>query len=200
MLGNDPSDLFFPSNIILVEGKSDEVFLRRVYELLIVAGQSLKKNIAFHYCGGYDKAEYAVEAVVQMLKTQGYMPIYKDRICGLFDKPTQNTKLVSEIRQFVSDTASDKFILLDKDAIEYYFPLEAVRKTLGDATINQAQLELETTKFLQQYKSQGQGNYFTFQNIKKVDLATRISLNIDTIIGLDQRIIDLIKKCVSLSF
>jgi len=200
LLGNDPSDLFFPSNILLVEGKSDEVFLRRVYELLTIAGQTTKKNIAFHFCGGYDKAEYAVEAVVQMLKTQGYMPIYKQRICGLFDKPTQNYKLVTDIRQFVADNEQKRFILLDKEAIEFYYPLEAIRKTLGDTTITPDQVETETTKFLQQYKSNGQGNYFTFNNIKKVDLATRISLNVDTVIGIDQRIIDLIRKCVDAAF
>ena len=200
LLGNDPSDLFFPSNILLVEGKSDEVFMRRLYELMIVAGQTVKKNIAFHYCGGYDKADYAVEAVVQMLKTQGYMPIYKNKICGLFDKPTQNSKLVDEVRAFVNDTSKDRFILLDQEAIEFYYPLEAVRKTLGDTTITSGQIETETKKFLQQYKSQGKGDYFTFKDIKKVDLATRISLNIDTLTGIDSRIIGLIKKCVDMAF
>ena len=200
LLGNEPSDLFFPSNIILVEGKSDEVFLKRLYELLISDRQGEKKNIAFHFCGGYDKAEYAIEAVVQMLKTQGYMPIYKQRICGIFDKPTQNTKLVEDIRTFVADNDQSRFILLDKEAIEFYYPVDAIRKTLGDESITATSFESEVKTFLAQYKSRGVGNFFSFRDIKKVDLALRVSSNIDNLTEIDTRIITLIKKAVANSY
>lgn len=200
LLGNDPSDLFFPSNIITVEGKSDEIFIKRIYELLVLSGQVEKKKIAFHFCGGYDKADIAVEAVTQMLKTQGYMPIYKSKICGLFDKPTQNKKLVDDIRVFVGDNNQDRFVLLDKEAIEFYYPLDSVRKTLGNETLTREQVDSELNRFLQQYKSKGAGTFFTFNDIKKVDLATRIALNIDNVNDVDKKITDTIKKAIELSY
>lgn len=200
LLGNDPSDLFFPSNIITVEGKSDEIFVKRIYELLISDGQAQKKKIAFHFCGGYDKADIAVEAVTQMLKTQGYMPIYKNKICGLFDKPAQNKKLVDDIRVFVGDNQQNRFILLDKEAIEFFYPLDAIRKTLENENLTREQVDGELNKFLQQYKSKGVGTFFSFIDIKKIDLATRIALNIENLNDIDQRIIDIIKKAVELSY
>jgi predicted ATPase len=200
LLGNDPSDLFFPSNIITVEGKSDEIFLKRVYELLIASGQVEKKKIAFHFCGGYDKADIAVEAVTQMLKTQGYMPIYKEKICGLFDKPTKNKKLVEDICDFVGDRNQERFVLLDKEAIEFYYPIEAIRKVLENPILTREQIDIEVNKFLQQYKSNGSGTFFTFNDIKKVDLASRIALNIDNLNDIDTRIINTIKKAIQLSF
>lgn len=200
LLGNDPSDLFFPSNIITVEGKSDEVFLKRIYELLVASGQVEKKKIAFHFCGGYDKADIAVEAVTQMLKTQGYMPIYKSKVCGIFDKPVQNKKLVDDIRVFVEDKNQNRFILLDKEAIEFFYPIEAIRKTLGNEALTREQVDNELKKFLQQYKSNGAGNFFTFNEIKKVDLATRVALNIENLNDIDERILNIIKKAVELSY
>ena len=186
LLGNDPSDLFFPSNIVIVEGICDGIFLKRIYKLLIASGQLEKKKIAFHFCGGYDKAEIAVEAVTQMLKTQGYMPIYKERVCGIFDKPTQNKKLVDEIRDFVGDTNQNRFILLDKEAIEFYYPLDAIRKILNDETLSREQVDSELNNYLQQYKSNGVGKFFAFDGLKKVDLATRVALSIDNVNNIGQ--------------
>ncbi|MFA6978819.1 MAG: AAA family ATPase [Ignavibacteriaceae bacterium] len=200
LLGNDPSDLFFPSNIITVEGKSDEIFLKRIYELLVASGQVEKKKIAFHFCGGYDKADIAVEAVTQMLKTQGYMPIYQSKICGLFDKPSQNKKLVDDIRTFVGDNNQDRFVLLDKEAIEFFYPLDAIRKTLSNETLTKEQVDTEFRKYLQQYKSKGAGTFFTFNDIKKVDLATRVALNMDNLNEIDIRILNIIKKSIELSY
>lgn len=200
LLGNDPSDLFFPSNIVTVEGKSDEVFIKRIYELMVATGQVEKKKIAFHYCGGYDKADVTVEAITQMLKTQGYMPIYKSKICGIFDKPTKNRKLVDDIQEFVGDCNKDRFILLDKEAIEFYYPLEAIRKTLGNECLTKEQVDNEINLFLRQYKSQGYGTFLTFNDIKKVDLATRIALNIDNLNEVDKTIINIIKRAVELSY
>lgn len=200
LLGNDPSDLFFPSNIIIVEGKSDEIFLKRICELLISSGQVEKKKVAFHFCGGYDKAEIAVESVIQMLKTQGYMPIYKKRVCGIFDKPAQNKKLIDDIRAFVEDTEQNRFILLDKEAIEFFYPLAAIRKTIENETITKKQVDKELKKFLQQYKSNGIGKFFSFNEINKVDLATRIALNIDNLNDIDVRILNIIKKSIKLSY
>ncbi len=200
LLGNDPSDLFFPSNIIIVEGKSDEVFLKRIYELLVASGQVEKKKITFHFCGGYDKADIAVEAVTQMLKTQGYMPIYKSKVCGIFDKPVQNKKLVDEIRAFVGDINQNRFILLDKEAIEFFYPIEAIRKTLGNEALTREQVDDELNKFLHQYKSNDAGNFFTFKEIKKVDLAHRVASHIENLNNIDEKILNIIKKAIELSY
>lgn len=200
LLGNDPSDLFFPANILLVEGKSDEIYFRRIYELMVKCKLLDQKNIAFHYCGGFDKIGYAVEAIVQMLKTQAYMPIYKDIICGIFDKPTKNNKLVEEVRLFVNDSLGERFVLLEKDAIEYYYPLGAVKKVIANPTLTNDEFLVEVTKYLQEVKSKGFGNFFTLTNLSKVNFAQKISEEIDELDGIDPEIINVISKCVKLSY
>lgn len=153
MADSDHMNLFFPANILLVEGKSDEIYFRRIYQLMVEFKLLDQKNIAFHFCGGFDKIGYAVEAVVQILKTQVYMPIYKGKICGIFDKPTQNKKLVEEVRLFVNDSFSERFVLLEKDAVEYYYPLDTVKKIIGNSTITNDEFQNEIAKYLQEVKS-----------------------------------------------
>lgn len=200
LLGNDPSDLFFPANILLVEGKSDEIYFRRIYQLMVEFKLLDQKNIAFHFCGGFDKVGYAVEAVVQMLKTQAYMPIYKEKICGIFDKPTQNKKLVENVRLFVNDSFSERFVLLEKDAIEYYYPLDSVKKIIGNSTITNDEFQNEIAKYLQEVKSKGFGNFFTLINLSKVKFAQMISEEINDLNGIDSKIINAITKCVKFSY
>ncbi|MBL7841410.1 MAG: ATP-binding protein [Cyclobacteriaceae bacterium] len=123
LLGASPSDLFFPANIVVVEGRSDEIFLRAV----VKAGRSVnlfRHELSFHFVDGYDNAKVGAEAIVQMLKTQVYSPVYRERICGLFDKPFKRTKLLAEIRELFGDADHKRFIVLDKPAIEYYYPLD----------------------------------------------------------------------------
>ena len=89
---------------------------------------------------------------------------------------------------------------MDKEAIEFYYPLDSVRKTLGNETLTREQVDNELKTFLQQYKSKGSGTFFTFNDIKKVDLATRIALNIDNVNDVDKKITDTIKKAIELSY
>ncbi|SHG67392.1 ABC-type Mn2+/Zn2+ transport system, ATPase component [Fodinibius roseus] len=200
LLGGSPADLFFPSNIIIVEGKSDEVFLKRIYELMVAKGDVKQKKLAFHYAGGYDKTKYSTESIIQIMKTQSYIPVYKDKICGIFDKPNKKEKLIREIRDFVGDDEGNRFILLSKKAIEYYYPLNAVQKTLGGRPVTPKQLEKEVDKFLTQYKSQGDGDFFHFKSIKKVDLSHRVCSHIDNYKTVNDKIIKLIKHAVSISY
>jgi len=121
LLGSNPSDLFFPSNVIIVEGRSDRIFLNSIYELGKQHGLFQSENLAFHFLDGYDKLKIGSEAIAQMLKTQSYVPVYKDRICGLFDRPHRKGKLIEEVRDFFNDRKKERFIVLDKPAIEFYY-------------------------------------------------------------------------------
>ncbi len=87
------------------------------------------------------------------------MPIYKEKICGIFDKPTQNKKLVEDVRLFVNDSFSERFVLLEKDAIEYYYPLDSVKKIIGNSTITNDEFQNEIAKYLQEVKSKVFGNF-----------------------------------------
>ena len=74
LLGNSPEDLFFPDNMLVVEGPSDQIFWRRVLELSGAGG------IAVHFADGDSKISAAVPAIEQMLKTLAYVPWYRDRL------------------------------------------------------------------------------------------------------------------------
>ena len=61
-------------------------------------------------------------------------------------------------------------------------------------------MDNELNTYLQQYKSNGAGTFFSFNDIKKVDFATRVALNIDSLNDIDNRILGIIKKAIELSY
>lgn len=67
LLCNSPDDLFFPDNILVVEGPSDQIFLRRLLEMSGAGGN------AVHYSEGDGNINLALPAIDQMLKTQAYI-------------------------------------------------------------------------------------------------------------------------------
>lgn len=132
--------------------------------------------MAFHFLGGYDKLNYASEGVVQMLKTQSYSPIYKARICGLFDQ-TRRTKIIDKVREFFGDENKQRFVLLDKGAIEFYYPLSIIN-TEFSLNLSPEEYQDEIIKFLDSISKQSpyKGQFLEFA-ITKVELADRVAKN-----------------------
>lgn len=119
LLGNSPGDLFFPDNVLIVEGPSDQIFLKRVIELMGGSG------VAIHFADGESKVSAALPAVDQMLKTQAYLPRwYRERICVLVDASTPSRR-VEEWRRFLGDDGR-RVKRLARNGIEYYYPISAV--------------------------------------------------------------------------
>lgn len=202
LLGANPSDLFFPSNVVIVEGRSDEIFLNAIYRIGKTAGRFKSKGIVFHFLDGYEKVGVASKAIVQMLKTQAYTPVYRERICGLFDKPVKNSRIIDDIRAFFKDANKERFVLLEKPAIEYYYPLKVINIEFNQ-TVDQYSYWEEVDKFLSLASKQPPFMSQLFgQEISKVDLARRIAekLTIGAFDDLNPLIIGLLVKADDLAY
>ncbi|MFA7192011.1 MAG: AAA family ATPase [Candidatus Paceibacterota bacterium] len=201
LLGSSPTDLHFPGNIVVVEGRSDSVFLRGVLGEMVKTGICNNRSIVFHFLDGYDEALTGTKAVVQMLKTQAYVPVYLKLICGIFDNPAQNKGLIDEIRDFMGDADASRFILLEKPAIEFYYPVEIISE-IFKKPLTVEQYESEVVIFLDYAKShRGVGVMFG-QKISKVELASNVVSSFAKygISKIDKQIIELLSLSVNLAF
>jgi hypothetical protein len=202
LLGSNPTDLFFPSNVIIVEGRSDRIFLDAIFQLGKSEGRFKSENLAFHFLDGYDKLKEGSEAIAQMLKTQSYVPVYRDRICGLVDQPHRKGKLIQEVRDLFKDGNKRRFIELEKPAIEFYYPLTAVNKAFNVSLTNE-EYEVLVHEYLNsvQKKPPFTGN-FRGEILSKVMLAEKIvqQLNLNDLTVIDSTIIALLKTADDLAF
>ncbi|MFZ6011770.1 MAG: ATP-dependent nuclease [Bacteroidota bacterium] len=201
LLGSNPTDLFFPSNVVIVEGRSDRIFLNAMFQLGKNEGLFKSENLAFHFLDGYDKLKEGAEAIAQMLKTQSYVPVYRDRICGLFDQPHRKGKLIQEIRDLFKDDSKRRFIELDKPAIEFYYPLAAVNKAFNVSLTNE-----EYEIIVQEYLSGVQKNPpyrgdFLGETLSKVMLAEKIIQHLSSKdLTVDSAILAILKTADDLAF
>lgn len=123
LLGNSPEDLFFPRNVIVVEGPSDQIFLSRLLHL------RESKPIAVHFADGTPKIEEAAKAIDQMLKSTSYIPLYRNKMCILVDQLKADKRLLEQWRAFLED--SNRVVELTKDGIEHYYPLDQLESVTG---------------------------------------------------------------------
>jgi hypothetical protein len=202
LLGSNPSDLFFPSNVVIVEGITDKIFLDAIYKIGKRTGIFSSQNMVFHFIGGYDKLLFAAEAIMQMLKTQAYTPVYKKRICALLDKPKQYKKLVEEARKYFGDSDNTRFVLLDLDAVEYYYPLSIVNDIFNQG-LNLKTYSAEIERFLDEIskkrKSHGQFLNQTLSKRELVDLVAN-KLTDKHLDEIHPSILDLLKKADELAY
>ncbi len=206
LLGNSPSDLFFPGNIVVVEGRSDRDFLFGVYSLLKSKKIISERKVVFHFVEGIEKAKLGAIAVDEMLKTQSYISVYRDKICGLFDAPNNKSaiKVINEVIHYFKDDGT-RFVTLEKDAIEYYYPLQIVREYLSIPELSLDDFTKGTKKYLEQTKADKtshSGDYFGVR-IDKVSLSRDIidllHKNADLSL-VDEAIVKLLKKADELSY
>lgn len=129
LLGNSPEDLFFPDNLLIVEGPSDEIFWRRLFALTGAGG------VAVHYTDGETNVSSALPAIEQMLKTQAYIPWYRDRLCVAVDSSVPESR-IHEWRKYLADDGTRVRALL-QNGIEYYYPKSIMREVtgLGDSAL-----------------------------------------------------------------
>jgi len=123
LLGNSPEDLFFPDNLLIVEGPSDEIFWRRVFALTGAGG------VAVHYADGETNVSTALPAIEQMLKTQAYIPWYRDRLCVAVDSSVPASR-IDEWRKHLVDDGT-RVRALGQNGIEYYYPPSIMREVTG---------------------------------------------------------------------
>jgi len=207
MLGASPTDLFFPGNIVVVEGKSDSIFLEAVYRCGRMQG-IFKNDLTFHFLEGFDKLSYAPDAIVQMFKTQAYTPIYKSRICGIFDQPpndkfrARKLALVKSIRDFCEDAASERIVLLEQVAIEFYYPVNLINKIVG-TEIGEMDYKVQVESYLNSIsKTFPYYGQLAEKQLTKVEFASEIAANLgpEHLSMIDAQIINLLKTADKLAF
>lgn len=168
LLGNSPDDLFFPGNILVVEGPSDQIFWRRLLELKGARG------IAVHYSDGDSCISNALLAIDQMLKTQAYIPWYRERLCVIVDASTPE-RWLAEWRRFLNDDGS-RVRKLSKNGIEYFYPKSIMAdlcELAGEA------LEKQIESFLQAFRSGAKEAALGSFRGSKRDLASEVARRLE---------------------
>ncbi len=117
LLGNSLESLFFPSAIVIVEGKSDHHYIDRVLQLTL---PSLRLTVL--QASGDVKAK--VHAVKETLGDLAKSP-YRDRLFVVLDKVHQSGLAPALEAQGVNP---QNVVVWDKNGIEYYYPKEILAK------------------------------------------------------------------------
>ena len=124
LLGGSPADLLFPRNFIIVEGKSDFVFLQRVCARFF-AEESINVQIAFSG-GDITEQEGTLHGVHKMYAplATAPAPIYKEKVVILCDHPNQQTQ--GKYDQFREGypylEEGQQLFILPVPSIEEYYP------------------------------------------------------------------------------
>ena len=115
LLGNSLSSFLLPENILVLEGPSDTTFINKCLTLLC------KKSFSVHNSGGSGSISYAINSITQFLTFHATsLPVYKEHIYVLADKPTSGRIIVEEWKTLL--WSADRLKVLNEDAIEYFYP------------------------------------------------------------------------------
>lgn len=120
MLGNDLEALFLPAAIVIVEGPSDCVYIRRVFQVFFPARRiavvpSSTASGARGTGGLKDRLFVIEESLVDLMKSP-----YRERIFILLDQ------IHSPLKNHCAKhgVPAENVIVLDENGIEYYYPPE----------------------------------------------------------------------------
>jgi len=191
LLGNSPTDLFFPSNIIVVEGPSDKIFLKKVMNLLEDSLRS--RNIVFHPAKGESEVPRAAITITQLITTADYLPIYKERTCVLFDAQ-DGPRYMNQTKSALNDSVNERVKQLRKGYIELYYPKEIIKNITGFSE-DTSTLDTELQKFAKEEQDTLGGFKIT-----KVELAQRIVSQLSSIDQIDQEIKDFLQVALDKAY
>lgn len=193
LLGASPSDLFFPNNILVVEGPSNQKFISKILEL-----KYPKSKISVHFSEGITKIGNAINAIDQMLKSLTYLSLYKDKICVMVDQDI-TPQILPTWRSYLGDNANDRVIELGKNGIEYFYPRTILSSIVG---ISDGELDEKIKLYLENEKSShnDKADFGSLSQITKVELVEKVieQMTVAKLPEVNQKIIDLVDKCFSL--
>lgn len=122
LLGGSPSDLLFPNNFLIVEGRSE-------FELLVrIIGRFYpdEPRVQIIFAGGDTvKMKKSMDAINTVFTPLYQTPIYRDCLVLLCDRP--NDQQIKEFDKFIdgypSLTRNNQIVSLPTCSIEEYYPL-----------------------------------------------------------------------------
>ena len=122
LLGGSPSDLLFPNNFLIVEGRSEFEFLARIIRRFYQEEPRIQIIFA---SGDTAKIKKSMDAVNAAFTPLYQTPIYRDCLMLLCDKP--NDKQKKEYDKFIDSYPSliknGQLVVLPTCSIEEYYPL-----------------------------------------------------------------------------
>jgi len=138
LLGGSPTDLLLPRNFLIVEGRSEFVFLSEIIRRFYKAEF---RGIKVLFSGGdLEMQEGDLLAVHQLFKplAGSENPIYKDKAIVVIDKPNAVQKNKYDIfkKGYPYLFANGQVFELDTEALEEYYPGE-FKKQSGEIPNNQ---------------------------------------------------------------
>lgn len=134
MLGNELASLSLPSLIMVVEGKSDHLFMQRLMAL-----RYPEQRITIVMLNG-SGANEAVNTLRQALGDIQSSP-YRDRIVVVLDK-NNSTKKRTLLNSGLHET---NIIEWSQNGIEYYYPSNIIREIFGSTFENASEREVTDT-------------------------------------------------------
>lgn len=124
LLGGSPADLLLPKNFLIVEGRSEYFFIKKIVDRFY-AGQFGAIKVIYA-SGDIDQQERGIIAVHEMLKPiiGDETPVYKDRVVVLLDKPnsSQQTKYDQFKQGYPYLFSNNQVFELTENSLEEYYP------------------------------------------------------------------------------
>lgn len=192
-LGNSPNDLFFPNNLIIVEGVSDKIFLEKCLKII-----EKNRYIAVHYAESNSRIGSAAVALVEMLKASRYLQPYRKSICVLFDyiQNCDEERFFDDMKNMLEDPSEERVRKLEKPGIEYYYPIATFCKITNT---DPKDFEQNIKLFLTQTKEEKEGNIGKYIGTKR-ELAEKVAMEMQNTENVDKEILSFLETACIKSF
>jgi putative ATP-dependent endonuclease of OLD family len=127
LLGGSPSDLLLPSNFLIVEGKSDQIFIKSIIDRFYTDKPPLQ---IIYSEGDFEKQRESMNAINVVYAPLAQNPIYRDRLIILCDRPhaTKQKDFDLFTGAYGSLISNGQLHILPVASLEEYYPGE-FRKT-----------------------------------------------------------------------
>jgi hypothetical protein len=120
LLGGSPGDLLLPRNSLIVEGRSDQIFIRSIVDRFYPDRPPLQ--VVFSE-GDFERQRQSMSAINTVFAPLAQSPIYRDRLVILCDKPhpTKQADFDSFINSYRWLVDQKQIFILPVPSLEEYY-------------------------------------------------------------------------------
>lgn len=121
LLGGSPADLLLPRNFLIVEGRSDQIFIKLIIDRFYADKPAIQ--IIFSE-GDFEKQRESMNAINAVYAPLAQNPIYQDRLIILCDKPhaTKQPDFDRFIAAYPALVSNNQLHALPVTSLEEYYP------------------------------------------------------------------------------
>jgi hypothetical protein len=121
LLGGSPGDLLLPRNFLIVEGRSDQIFIKAIIDRFY--SDKPPVQIVFSE-GDFEKQRESMNAINAVFAPLAQNPIYRDKLIILCDSPHPSKQ--TDFEQFKKDynafVGNNQLHVLPVQSLEEYYP------------------------------------------------------------------------------